>query len=57
VRNLPSGEVEALAEGEAERVRQFVTWCRRGPPEAEVEQVREEAGKATGEYSTFMVTR
>jgi acylphosphatase len=57
VRNLPNGEVEALAEGDAARVKQFAAWCRQGPSEARVEAVREEAAPATGEFSTFMVTR
>ncbi len=39
VRNLPSGEVEATVEGDAPVVERFLTWCRRGPPEAEVESV------------------
>jgi len=36
VRNLPSGDVEAVAEGESARVEAFLAWCRRGPPEARV---------------------
>lgn len=36
VRNLPSGDVEAVAEGPPEVVERFVAWCRRGPSEARV---------------------
>ena len=36
VRNLPTGEVEALIEGEADVVEQMVSWCRQGPPAAQV---------------------
>jgi acylphosphatase len=57
VRNLPNGDVEALAEGDRTRVEQFVAWCRQGPEEAQVESVKEESAPATGEFSTFMVTR
>ena len=39
VRNLPDGRVEAIAEGERERLEEFIDWCRRGPPMAEVEEV------------------
>lgn len=44
VRNLPSGEVEALAQAEREPLEAFIAWCRHGPDEARVEavQVREE---------------
>ena len=39
VRNLPTGEVEAEAEGLLQSVDAFVTWCRRGPSSARVESV------------------
>jgi len=57
VRNLPNGDVEAIAEGEPQRIDQFIAWCRRGPEEARVESVKHEAAAATGEFSTFAVTR
>jgi acylphosphatase len=31
VRNCPDGSVEAVFEGEDERVASMVDWCRRGP--------------------------
>ena len=49
VRNAPDGSVEALFEGEPERVDSMVEWCRRGPSGAhvtEVEVFEEEAGQA-----------
>jgi acylphosphatase len=39
VRNLPTGEVEAEAEGVPQSVAAFVAWCKRGPPSARVETV------------------
>ncbi|MFL5311553.1 MAG: acylphosphatase, partial [Myxococcales bacterium] len=39
VSNLPDGSVEAIVEGEKQAVEDFVAWCRRGPPSAEVEDV------------------
>lgn len=39
VRNLPDGTVDILAEGEAERLEEFVAWCRKGPPLAKVSHV------------------
>jgi acylphosphatase len=39
VRNNPDGTVEAVFEGDQERVESLVEWCRRGPPHAHVEDV------------------
>ena len=57
VRNLPNGDVEAIVEGEPTGVEQFIAWCRRGPEEAQVESVKHDAAPATGEFTTFAVTR
>jgi len=57
VRNLPDGSVEAIAEGLRERIEDFIAWCRRGPPAAEVDNVRVRWSAARGEFRTFMVTR
>jgi acylphosphatase len=49
VRNAPDGNVEALLEGEPDRVDSMVEWCRHGPSGAhvtEVEVFEEEAGQA-----------
>jgi acylphosphatase len=39
VRNAPDGSVEAVFEGDAERVESMVAWCRRGPRGAQVDNV------------------
>jgi acylphosphatase len=39
VKNLPDGRVEALLEGEPEKVREMIRWCEEGPPHATVEEV------------------
>jgi acylphosphatase len=57
VRNLPDGSVEAIAEGPKERLEDFIAWCRRGPPAAEVEHVRVRWSAPRGEFRTFMVAR
>ncbi len=57
IRNLPGGDVEAVVEGEKPAVEEFIAWCRRGPPAAQVEDVRVRWGRATGEYRTFRVVR
>ena len=55
VRNLPDGEVEALAEGPEPKLREFVEALRRGPRSAEVRDLTEAWGERTGEFSTFSV--
>ena len=40
VRNLLSGDVEAVAQGPSPAVEAFCGWCRRGPPEARVTDVQ-----------------
>jgi acylphosphatase len=57
VRNLPDGRVEAIAEGERERLEEFIDWCRRGPPMAEVEEVQVRWAEVTLTFSSFRVTR
>lgn len=57
VRNLYTGEVEALAEGPRDKLDAFVAWCRRGPDEADVSKVVAEWGAATGEFPSFGVRR
>jgi acylphosphatase len=39
IRNLPDGAVEAVYEGEDERVESMVEWSRRGPQGARVDAV------------------
>jgi acylphosphatase len=53
VRNLRSGEVEALAEGDEARLKDLEQWCRHGPPHAVVTGVASSYGEATGEFTRF----
>jgi acylphosphatase len=41
VRNLPSGDVEAVFEGSSETVAGAVAWCRKGPEHAVVTALHE----------------
>jgi acylphosphatase len=56
VKNLPDGQVEILAEGEEQRVRDLIFWCRQGPPRSRVDLVKESTEKYTGEYDAFEIT-
>lgn len=39
VRNCSAGSVEAVFEGSLEAVGQMISWCRKGPPRARVDNV------------------
>jgi len=39
VRNLPDGRVEAVFEGEKEKIERIVEWMKKGPPLAKVEKI------------------
>ncbi|MGC8975609.1 MAG: acylphosphatase [Thermoprotei archaeon] len=55
VRNLPDGSVEAVVEGDPEKVRELIKWTHRGPPTAVVEEVRIEYSECTREFKTFRI--
>ena len=49
VRNAPDGTVEAVFEGDDEKVDSMVGWCRRGPSGARVEDVAVRTEEPRGE--------
>ncbi|MDH7477800.1 MAG: acylphosphatase [Candidatus Bathyarchaeota archaeon] len=55
VRNLPDGRVEAVFEGEEEKVKELVNFCRRGPPGARVTYVDVRWENYTGEFRDFEI--
>lgn len=55
VRNLPDGRVEAVFEGDEKVVRQVVSWCHQGPPNAYVTGVESRSEAVTGEYLSFSI--
>ncbi len=57
VRNLSDGRVEAVMEGEEERVQQIIAWCHVGPPQARVDNVRVQWEDFEGEFQGFTVQR
>ena len=53
VRNLPSGEVECVAEGPKEKLQELAAYLREGPPAARVEAVDLEWETPRGGLSGF----
>jgi acylphosphatase len=55
VRNLPSGAVEVMAEGERENVNKLVGHLKMGPPTAIVDRVEISWSEYTDDHSRFGV--
>lgn len=55
VRNTEDGRVEAIFEGEKEKVEGMVAWARKGPPGARVEKVDVVWENYTGEFKNFEI--
>lgn len=56
VKNLPDGAVEAVFEGESDRIDRMIEWCHEGSPLSHVDRVdlREEVYK--GEFDGFRIS-
>lgn len=55
VRNRRDGTVEAVAEGEKQKVEQLVEWCHHGPPHARVSRVDVHWEEPGGEFEGFKI--
>jgi acylphosphatase len=56
VQNMPDGKVYIEAEGADEELDHFKTWCSKGPPRAQVEQVEIKEGDLRN-FTSFQVIR
>ncbi len=56
VKNRRDGRVEAVLEGDQERVDQMIQWCHRGPTGARVTDVRAVWEDYEGEFDDFSIT-
>jgi len=56
VKNRSDGTVEAVFEGEQERIAAVLEWCRKGPPPAVVKDVDVTWGPYTSRYRGFDIT-
>ncbi|MCK5784807.1 MAG: acylphosphatase [Desulfobacterales bacterium] len=55
VRNRADGTVEAVFEGESEKVDLAVDWCKKGPPMASVSNIKIDEIEYTGDYMDFSI--
>lgn len=55
VKNLPTGEVEIVAEGDEEKLKKLLEWAKKGPPGAVVEKVEWKEEEFTGLFKSFEI--
>jgi acylphosphatase len=55
VRNLPDGRVEAVFEGEKEKVKEMIEWAKKGPPGAIVNHLDLVWEEYRGEFNSFEI--
>jgi acylphosphatase len=55
VRNLHDGRVEAVFEGEADKVEKMIEWCREGSPMSRVDRVEVLEEVYTGDFDKLAV--
>lgn len=55
VRNLSDGRVEAVFEGEKEKVEEMIKFCKQGPPSAKVADIKVIFEDYTGEFKNFSI--
>lgn len=56
IRNTKDGDVEAVASGEEDRIKEFIEWCKKGPRKAEVVKVVV-TEKENQQYENFRIVR
>ncbi|MFH1101823.1 MAG: acylphosphatase [Methanobacteriota archaeon] len=57
VKNTAHGNVEAVFEGDESTVNEMIAWCRKGPPLAQVTDVKVTRQRFGGEFAGFAVLR
>lgn len=55
VKNLPDGRVEAVFEGEKEKVEQIIEWIKKGPLFSRVDDVEVDFEEYKGEFENFEI--
>ena len=55
VMNCSDGRVEAVFEGEIDKIEQIIEWCKKGRPGAVVSNVETAWERETGEYDSFTI--
>lgn len=56
VRNLPDGRVEAVFEGDSDKVDEMISWCHKGSPFSRVDRVEVVQEDYSGEFDGLAIT-
>lgn len=57
VRNLESGGVEVFVEGDREKIEEMYKILKKGPPHAQIRDLKPEEKKWSGEFKEFSIMR
>jgi acylphosphatase len=57
VRNLETSNVEVLVEGEKDKIEEMYTILKKGPPHAQIRDIKPEEKKWSGEFKDFSIMR
>ena len=55
VKNCSNGSVEITAEGDSNKIEEFIRWCHQGPPAARVEGVEIKKSSYKNEFGDFSI--
>ena len=55
IRNLSDGRVEAVVEGDEEKLKEMIEFFKKGPPLARVDKIEIIEEEYKGEFNTFMI--
>lgn len=55
VKNLPTGEVEIVAEGDEENIKALLEWSKKGPPSAFVQKFEYKVEEFSGKFKDFKI--
>jgi len=54
-KNMPDGSVEVVAEGEKDKLKELIEFCKKGPEAAEVSKIDVKFSEASNEFEGFEV--
>ena len=57
IRNLESGDIEVIAEGEKENLQSFAELLKKGPEHSQIRNVKFEEKKWSGDFQDFKILR
>ena len=56
VKNMPNGQVEVLVQGEKEKIEKLIEWCKKGPPEARIDNVEVRWNRIVNNFESFFIS-